>query len=312
VADSLRNALNEQSLPEVDTNAQIHIVILSEKLPRSELEKLLNSGFRIVLLLISNLSFRGDGLLERASSLQLVDYRSRSESVLHALALTLKDSTERNLPLGSETLPPLLNSTVLPQSLQSMAVIVAVTATWLILSSIVSLIQALGNTAPVPLLNWVGLVCGLIWIRLGTASLQRETTNARFFPALLISTWLAVPLAFGSICLIAVRLASDEPFDWPITLYSLFTEPENWICLIFPGGFVVAGTALAWRRRLRDWLPESVSRPPPGDRFEPLKTSPAGRSSWRAPIMTLILVALCMFGYPAGISALMAFLSSRP
>jgi hypothetical protein len=270
VAISLRHALNGESLQEVDSNAQTHIVILTENLPRSKLQELLDLGGHVVLLLSSNIAFVGDALLERAASSQLIDYRDRSRSMLTALARTLKELPEGNLPIGPETDPRPLNSTVLPPSVYGMGWVVFNMGAWLVLSGSVSLAQSFLDAVPLSLLNLAGFVCGLIWIKLAKALWQRETTNSRFVPSLLISTCLAVPLYLGSVFVIAEVLKTNALFDWTITLRSLFTHPTYWLCLIFPGGIVVVWIATVWRRRLRDWLPAFISRPELGDRFKPL------------------------------------------
>lgn len=297
VATTLRKTLNRAGLQEVNSNAQNNILILSENLPRSNLRELLDSGGRVILLLISNITFQGDTLLERAASLQLIDYRDRSRPTLTALARTLKELPEGDLPIGFETNPRPLNSAVLPLYAREMSALVLSIGGWLVLSGLISLTQSLGGAAPLSLFDLAGFVCGFICIQLSKSFLLRETTNFHFVPVLLISTWLAIPLYLGSFVAFAEVLSTNTVFDWRITLSSLFTNEAYWSCLICPGGFVVVAMAIMWHRRLGDWLPSTIARSEQGDRFKPLRFAPAKNWSWLAWILlALILGGVSSFG----------------
>jgi hypothetical protein len=312
VAASLRRELGAESLQEVNSNAQTQIVILSENLPRSKLQEFLDSGQLFVPILIGNLAFEGDSLLERAASLQLIDYRNRSRPILTALARTLKESADGNLPVGFETNPQPLNSTVLPQPVLVMCLAVFNMCGWLILSGLVSLTRSFLGMEPIArsglALNFVGMVCGLIWIKSGNAYLLRKTTDFRILPLLLFSTCLMPPIYLGSMFVTAQALATNAHLDWAITLSLLFTHPIYQFCLLCPGGLVGLWTGIVWWRYLGDWLPAFISSPEQQDRFKPLVVIQNKYLIWRV----LLFGTLSTFGMPTTMYILITLLGRRP
>ena len=312
VAATLRKMLNREGLQEVDSNARNQILILSEKLSRSKLQALLGSGEPVIPVLISNFTFQGDVVLEQAASLQLIDYRDRSKTILAALARTLKELPDGNLPIGFETTPRPLHSTVLPLFVSMMTALVMITGGWLVLSGLVSITQSLAGTAPVSLLDLVGSVCGFIWIKVGKAVLPRETTDLHFIPALMISTWLAGPLFLGPFFEAPQLLSTNAAFDWTITLKSLLTSETYLGCLICSGVVVVVPVTIIWFRRFGDWLPASITGPVQTDRFKPpVATAVGQRSGFATFVFTLFISGLCTFGLRVVIYVLFSLLISN-
>jgi hypothetical protein len=313
VVTTVRKILNREGLQEVDSNAQNQIAVLSENLPRSKLQEILDSGESVIVLLVGNIAFGGDALLERITSIQLIDYRERSKPILTALARTLTEVPDGNLPVGFETTPHPLNSTVLPQFAAEMSLLVLSIGGWLVLSGLISLTQSLAGTAPVSILDLVGFVCGLIGIKLSKDFRLRETTNFGFVPALLISTWLATPLYFGFPFVLAEVQSTNAVFNWSMTLSSLFTSESYLGCLLCPGVLLVIVIAITWHRRLGDWLPATVSRRETGDRFQPLALAPATRWRWIGwNLSALILGALSSLGLRAATYAFFLLIKPQP
>ncbi len=305
VATSLRRALNGQKLREVDQNGAVHILILSQYLPRVTLQELLEAPIRKVLILVDNVNLQGDAILGQAERLQLIDYRDRSGKILNALARTLRDLTASNLPTSIEITPKSFREIVLPLGTRQIGAWVLSVGVYLFLAGLVTLILGLPGLRPFSLLDLPGLLIGPVLIRQGAAFWGRRTSGATFIPAFAFSAWLSISMFFLAFFLFSSGLP-DDPLSWALTPSRLLDLNESFPLICFlPFTFFLVPVAL-WNyfARYKNWLPAPVLRAKGRDCLRPLSDQHAGR--W--VLLGWLVGAFLVFGLPLAMYAIYAFL----
>ncbi len=278
VAASLRRAFGKPSLAEVESDSDVHIVILSQYLPRSTLEKLLDSQVRVIALLVENLILSGDELLERVTRLQLIDFRQRSAKLLPAFAKTLKDAAETNLHVSVETTPRSLHETTLPPGTDQVGRWVLAIGVYLLLAALSTVILGSMGLIPLAPLDLPGLLLGPVLIRQGSAFPRRRTTGWAFFPAFGLSAWLSISIFFLAFFLFSFELPSN-PALWLLTPGKLLILNESFplLCFLPFTFFLVPFILFSNIAQYKVWLPASTRRAKGQACLQPLPDRKAGR-----------------------------------
>jgi hypothetical protein len=280
VAMSVRRAFAGQALREAAEDGEVSSIILTENLPRPELQSLLESPRPHIVLLAGNLLAAGDPLLEQAVRLQLVDYRDRSEKILPALAHTLQDPANSNLSLGAETTPKPFNRLVLPLGVRGAGFVVLTIGAYLILGGLAAIAFSLMRWRSLLPLDVIGLPFGVIFVRLGRVYWNRSVPSVLFLPPFLFSVWVGISLFFNSFFLFALQ----RPFAFTDTLLPLSRLfGSQFSCLTcLPSFIFLPVIALRARLGLRDWLPAPAPKPNRELGFQTLPDPDLNRWTWWA------------------------------
>ena len=280
VAMSVRRAFAGQKLREAAEEGEVSIIILTENLPRPELQSLLESQRTHIVLMAGNLLVAGDPLLEQAVRLQLVDYRDRSEKILPALARTLRDPAHSNLSLGAETVPKPFNRLVLPLGVRGAGFVVLTIGAYLVLGGLASIaFSMMKGSSPAPL-DIIGLPFGVIFVRLGRVYWNRSVPSVLFLPPFLFSVWVGISLFFNSFFLFALQMPSVFT-DTLLPLSRLFGSQFSCLTCL-PTLVFLPVIALRARLGLRDWLPAPAPKPNRELGFQTLPDPGLSRWTWWA------------------------------